>query len=112
MKNENKKQKSELPKSLVFQKQYKLNSRLDFHNFKNNIQAKSYEYCPPNIKQIMTNCKTLNKHCYKSSNTSLNTFVCNWKSEVLKMITNMQKRRYNFVQNAKAHDMWKQHSFN
>lgn len=56
---------------------------------------------PKSLKKI---CQTPDVHCY--SHTSFNSIVCHWKNEVADMITNMQKRRHNFVQNAKARNMW------
>lgn len=52
----------------------------------------------------MSICQTPDVYGY--SYTSFNSIVCQWKNEVADMITNMQKRRYDFVQNAKARNLW------
>lgn len=53
--------------------------------------------------KIVPRYKTL-KYCY--SDISFDTTVHHWKKEVADMITNMQKRRYDFVQHAIAHNTW------
>lgn len=78
---------------------------LDSMNINNKVIVKPYEHCcePKKLKKLSM-CQIPDVHCY--SHTSFNSIVCHWKNEVADMITNMQKRRYNFIQNAKACNTW------
>jgi len=88
----------------VFKKRYENNIKLDSNNIDDKIKVKSYEQCIPKKYKHVSKCKMLNGQC--DSNISFNIIVCHWKKAVADMITNMQKRRYNFVQHSKARNRW------
>lgn len=107
--NKNKKQKNNLSKTIVFKSHYGFSNILDSQNLNNKGQVKSFEDCLPNKHKNVSRCKTPEVHCY--SDISFNTIVSHWKKEVTDMIIHMQKRRCNFVQNAKKHNKREHYNF-
>lgn len=103
---QDKKDKDNSEKSLVFKNHYGLVNKIDSQNLDNTASAKSFDkQCVPKNHKNELKCKAaLDEHCY--SNTSFNYIVCHWKNEVADVISNMQKRRRKFLQNAIAHKTW------
>lgn len=96
--DKNHKSNSSTNKSFVYKNHYGFYNKFNLHNLNKRFRVKS------NQQYILTKYKNVPRYCY--SDISFNTIVHHWKKEVADMITNMQKRRYDFVQHAIAHNMW------
>lgn len=98
---QDKKNKDNLEKSLVFRKHHGLVNKINLNSTAHSKLL--YKRCVSKNHKNELKLKTPNMHCY--SNMSFNYIVGHWKNEIANVIYNMQKRQQTFLKNAKAYNM-------